>query len=1534
MKQRAPAGIARITITGLTLCCGLQVAAAQVGQPDYYATPNYAVSKLPTGSCRNAAGVVMTPAVKCQKDRDCPGYLPAYVVSAQTFPGGATCTGPAAKGTGIQKFVDTLPGLCPLGARNDLGNCIPVAIPDRATFPGNDYYELGVREYSTRFHRDLPNAARQRGYRQINTTDADAGTNYFLGPLIIGKAYRPVRMKLVNELPTGKAGDLFLPVDLTIPGAGDGADGKPYTQNRVAVHLHGGNSPWISDGTQHQWTAPAGEATTHKKGLAVAYVPDMWFDTSGNVIGSCAAQMSCAIPGASNNPGEGKLSFYWPNEQSGRLLWYHDHAYGITRLNVLAGMAAAYLLAHPPDEDALAAAGVPGTVGTLHFDPAATQQPGQPAPTAADLAHMIPLVFQDRTFVPPSAQLAFYDSTWDTARWGGEDSVWFPHVYVPNQWLGSPDNTASNAFGRWDYGPFFWPPQQTLVSLDGLLRPITVPCTSQAAVTAANPTGATDCPSTPNPSLVPESFLDTPMVNGTVYPTLTVDPVRYRFQILNAANDRYWNLSFFVAATDPQAPAANTEVKMVVANPGYEPGYSAYTGLGSTPPMCAQAAPLSQVTSLPVGPDLTSPPCYPSRWPTDGRQGGAPDPATVGPRWIQIGSEGGMLPAVAVIAPLPLVYEMNKRNIVVTNVADHSLFLGPAERADVVVDFSQYAGKTLILYSDSPSPVPAGDPRTDYFTWSPDYSDSGGAPTTLPGYGPNIRTIMQVTVRAGTPGPALDDAAVAAIDAALKARFPISQLKPIVPEPVYSNMYQPLTDYTDTFLPITTTNLTFTPVGSSTPVTMPFQWKALHELFSADYGRMNSILAVEIPLTTWLGQTTIPYSNVDPATEFIDDNVPALWKITHNGVDTHTIHFHLMNVQVINRVGWDGAIRAPDANEMGWKESVRMNPLEDIYVALQPVKQHLPWPQPDMVRPLDVDRPLRSRTQFTGVDIFNNPITIANQLFNFGQEYVWHCHLLGHEENDMLRSEVFVVAPEETSGLTAILRRTPRLQVDLAWQDASMSAMFFTVQRDLSAAFTAPTSFTVARPAVQPGPVTFSDTGPLAANTAYYYRVRADKVLTSAAVPGATWPASSAWSATVAAGASPIAQLLPASSAFGNQNVPTQSNPSRKMTLSNVGTAVLSITSVGFTGLNAADFVLVSKTCGLTLAIGASCDITIAFKPLTPGAKVAALTVVTNSAIGPTQAVALTGAGTAPVAVVSPTTLVFGTQAITTRSLAKGVTLINRGSTTLQNIAVTTTGNFARQGTGVGNCGNTLAVGASCNIYVTFTPTAGGARTGTLVIASNDPVNPSQTVTLTGTGLFTAATSVTLVASPANSATAGSSVLFTATGGGAGTGAVYSYRFWVFDGASWTLVQDYSTVGTWTWAITMAQLPGVYAVKVDVRTNPSVTLDVSRSLSYTVNPVPPATSATLVASPAGPSAAGTAVTFTAAGSGSTAPYQYQFWLFDGLTWTLTRDWSSAAAWVWNIPLGTPAGVNTAEVLVRTSPWVTFDVTALVDHTVQ
>ena len=57
--------------------------------------------------------------------------------------------------------------------------------------------------------------------------------------------------------------------------------------------------------------------------------------------------------------------------------------------------------------------------------------------------------------------------------------------------------------------------------------------------------------------------------------------------------------------------------------------------------------------------------------------------------------------------------------------------------------------------------------------------------------------------------------------------------------------------------------------------------------------------------------------------------------------------------RLINRVGWDGFIRAPDATELGWKDTVRISPLEDTIVALRPVAATLPFDRPDSVRPID-----------------------------------------------------------------------------------------------------------------------------------------------------------------------------------------------------------------------------------------------------------------------------------------------------------------------------------------------------------------------------------------------------------------------------------------------------------------------------------------------------------------------------------------------------------------------------------------------------
>jgi hypothetical protein len=208
------------------------------------------------------------------------------------------------------------------------------------------------------------------------------------------------------------------------------------------------------------------------------------------------------------------------------------------------------------------------------------------------------------------------------------------------------------------------------------------------------------------------------------------------------------------------------------------------------------------------------------------------------------------------------------------------------------------------------------------------------------------------------------------------------------------------------------------------------------EAYDIEYGRMSGKLGLELIATRAGNQNFVLQNYVDPSTEILEDGVVQLWKITHNGVDTHPIHFHLFDVQLINRVGWDGAIRLPDANELGWKDTVRVSPLEDTIVALRPAAPQQPFGLPDSIRPLNPTAPLGISMGFTNIDPYTGGDVITlNQITNFGWEYVWHCHILSHEEMDMMRPISFLfnnAVPGAPAGMTAT---GAAAQVDLSWTD-------------------------------------------------------------------------------------------------------------------------------------------------------------------------------------------------------------------------------------------------------------------------------------------------------------------------------------------------------------------------------------------------------------------------------------------------------------------------------------------------------------------
>ncbi len=232
---------------------------------------------------------------------------------------------------GIKKFVDTLPGLTEAGA-NNLGQYIPLAVPDQATFPGNDYYVIAVVQHREQMSSSLPvSGTLLREYVQLETTanaavskhvalvqdNLDGTTSpimmpdgvtqavgvddpHYLGPTIVASKDHAVRIVFYNLLPKGdrratcssRRTRRIMGSGMT-PASTDPVPGNPpsvlddvrnpmctekyydpakrdmcFTENRATLHLHGGRTPWISDGTPHQWITPADESTPWPQGVS------------------------------------------------------------------------------------------------------------------------------------------------------------------------------------------------------------------------------------------------------------------------------------------------------------------------------------------------------------------------------------------------------------------------------------------------------------------------------------------------------------------------------------------------------------------------------------------------------------------------------------------------------------------------------------------------------------------------------------------------------------------------------------------------------------------------------------------------------------------------------------------------------------------------------------------------------------------------------------------------------------------------------------------------------------------------------------------------------------------------------------------------------------------------------------------------------------------------------------------------------------------------------------------------------------------
>jgi spore coat protein A len=297
-----------------------------------------------------------------------------------------------------------------------------------------------------------------------------------------------------------------------------------------------------------------------------------------------------------------------------------------------------------------------------------------------------------------------------------------------------------------------------------------------------------------------------------------------------------------------------------------------------------------------------------------------------GPPFIQFGTEGGFL-------PYP---------VMLNGPSQSTLLLAPAERADLIVDFRDVPdGTILLLCNDAPAPFPMGDDRDDYHPGNP------ATPISTPGFGPDSRTLLQIKIkaRAGAADPPV----------------------------ILPSMLTP----TDPFL---VTQVPFFPTLA--PAGAKVRWLTLNET-NDEFGRLIQYLGTDEPVNPGSAAPIFGRTYDEKATEVVASGAVEVWNIINITGDTHPIHFHLVNVQVLARMPFDvntyaggvpamGPARGPDINELGWKETVRMNPGEVTSVLMKFNLPVVPFTVPDSPR--------------TG-----------------GAEYVWHCHILEHEEHDMMR---------------------------------------------------------------------------------------------------------------------------------------------------------------------------------------------------------------------------------------------------------------------------------------------------------------------------------------------------------------------------------------------------------------------------------------------------------------------------------------------------------------------------------------------------
>jgi len=213
----------------------------------------------------------------------------------------------------------------------------------------------------------------------------------------------------------------------------------------------------------------------------------------------------------------------------------------------------------------------------------------------------------------------------------------------------------------------------------------------------------------------------------------------------------------------------------------------------------------------------------------------------------------------------------------------------------------------------------------------------------------------------------------------------------------------------------------------------------------------------------------------------------------------------------------------------------------------------------------------------------------------------------------------------------------------------------------------------------------------------------------------------------------PVALVSPSMINFGT--VYLGSITTRNVTLTNTGNAAMTVTGPFLSlvkGGNSNEFVEVNQ-CPKSLAAGKNCTMTIAFVAGPFYSPQNAVLSIMDNAPGNPQSVALTAMVINPQAMLSTSSLNFGTQKMGMTSSTKPVTLKNTGATALTIQGVTVAGADPGDFLPSSACPSSLGAGLSCTIEVAFKPSSKTSRSATLTIKDN-ALNSPQTVALSGKG--------------------------------------------------------------------------------------------------------------------------------------------------------------------------------------------------------